>query len=957
MTQNFSQIYYSSYDFPFLMVSHLVMKEFSDIATDKDFFEFSVDLLCIVDFDGQFRQTNRAFGSQLGYLDWELISRPFIDFVHLEDRPVTSARMDSIMQGHSTFSLVHRFRCLDGSYKFLQWRGRADLEQRLIYAIGRDLDDYIRDSDDVQKTDITYRERIEVELKESREHWQSALSAHNDSVLDCIINPDTVFLSRCWKEILACKDDEILNHLDEWLQCVHPDDIARVIQTVRYRLDRTLFCINEHRMQCKDGHNKWILDRRKVIDCTAQGQPLEMIGTHTDISNCKQAEAELKRMNLEFETRVQQRTEELLKALHSSQASEEQFRQLAENLNQVFWMTDVSKQAVLYISPAFEKIWGRSCESLYQNSLEWLNAVHSEDRERVRSLLPAQLHSEYDIEYRILRPDGEIRWIHDRSFPIQNALGEVHRIAGIAEDISERKAAEERLKISEERFRAIFEQVAVGMAQCSLDGKFLSVNPSFCDITGYSPTELWTKSFIEITHPEDISTDLELCMQLLGGMKQTYSIEKRYIRKDRSFVWVNLTTSLLRKLTGEPDYFIGVIEDISDRKVAEETLCRINEELEKRVEERTLALKQAKELAEAANRSKSQFLVNMSHELRTPLNSILGFSQLLAQDSTLSMDQQENLRIINRSGSHLRTLVNDVLDMSKIEVGRITLVERDFDLTQMLIDLQDMFALRAKQKYLKLRVECESTVPKYIHADEIKLRQVLINLLGNALKFTQKGHVVLQVSVEPDSLPPNSALPQVKLVFAIEDTGIGIPPEEIDIIFNTFVQTRAGQNFQGGTGLGLSISQAFVQLMGGTIKVTSQPEQGSCFQFSIFVGYLPAGSSSDLSKTDCRSALQLDRSPYQGLELETTTSSQKELQDIDMIAAHHLQVLSQDRLAALHQAVLEGDIEVIKAILDQVKKNYPHLATHLADLVGAFQFEFILDLMKPLIQPDCLPNS
>jgi PAS domain S-box-containing protein len=233
----------------------------------------------------------------------------------------------------------------------------------------------------------------------------------------------------------------------------------------------------------------------------------------------------------------------------------------------------------------------------------------------------------------------------------------------------------------------------------------------------------------------------------------------------------------------------------------------------------------AKEAADAANRAKSEFLANMSHELRTPLNAILGFTQLMSRDVTLPLPQQESVSIINRSGEHLLSLINDVLEMSKIEAGRATLNEQSFDLFHLLNNLEEMLRLKAQSKGLQLSIECAATVPQYLRADGNKLRQVLINLLGNAIKFTEQGSIVLRVrSAE--------ATPNI-LQFEVEDTGFGIAPAEFKQLFRPFTQTAKGLKAQEGTGLGLPISQKFVRLMGGEITVRSQLGQGSIFCFSI----------------------------------------------------------------------------------------------------------------------------
>lgn len=285
-------------------------------------------------------------------------------------------------------------------------------------------------------------------------------------------------------------------------------------------------------------------------------------------------------------------------------------------------------------------------------------------------------------------------------------------------------------------------------------------------------------------------------------------------------------------------------------------------ELETKVERRTAQLEESIQNTEAAlaqaqnaNKAKSRFLANMSHELRTPLNAILGFTQLMYRDYSIGKEHQENLKIINRSGEHLLKLINDILEMSKIEVGQITLNEVKFDLHTMLKSIDDMLSLKAEAKNLNLTFNIAQDVPQYIYTDEGKLRQIIINLLGNALKFTEKGAVTLTVMLKDNTNPVEDKIDflfsdNYALYFAVEDTGAGIEPEEMEQLFSPFEQTKTGRISNEGTGLGLSICQKFVDLMGGEIQVSSVVGQGSIFSFEILIREQETFITQTINKTE-----------------------------------------------------------------------------------------------------------
>ncbi|OGS72261.1 MAG: hypothetical protein A2063_02805 [Gallionellales bacterium GWA2_60_142] len=385
----------------------------------------------------------------------------------------------------------------------------------------------------------------------------------------------------------------------------------------------------------------------------------------------------------------------------------------------------------------------------------------------------------------------------------------------------------QRLGAAEKEFRTTFELAAVGVAHVAPDGRWLRVNQRLCDMLGYSREELLNRTFQDITHHDDIELDLDYVQRILSGEITNYSIEKRYLHKDGRIVWGNLTVALVHHRDGSPNYFISVISDITERKKADQELQAYRQHLEEMVDDRTEQLRQAKEAAETANLAKSAFLSNMSHELRTPLNAILGFSELMVNDPETPAAQKANLDIINRSGTYLLGMINDVLDLSKIEAGRLDLDVKGFDLMAMLEDAGKLIEQRALSGNLTFSLDLDPDMQRYVCGDGGKLRQVVVNLLGNAVKFTCEGGVILRAGTRPMDDPA-----MVRLRIEIEDSGIGIPADKFDELFKPFVQLAETSGTRG-TGLGLAISRSLVELMGGRIDVESSPGKGTTFAIDL----------------------------------------------------------------------------------------------------------------------------
>ncbi len=377
---------------------------------------------------------------------------------------------------------------------------------------------------------------------------------------------------------------------------------------------------------------------------------------------------------------------------------------------------------------------------------------------------------------------------------------------------------------------------------------------------------------------------LDIKMPEMDGYEVCTQLKAEPQTSEIPVIFISALDEVLDKVTA---FQVGGVDFITKPFHVAEVLARIEHQLtiqrlQKQLIDRNTELQQeiierkkAEEAAAAASLAKSQFVANMSHELRTPLNAILGFTQVMSRDSSLDQENLENLRIINRSGQHLLELINDVLDLSKIEAGIIGLDERSFDLYQLLDTLEEMFQIKAESKSLQLRFSVQANVPQYIKTDEKKLRVCLINLLGNAIKFTEnEGSIWLRASLANQQPPTESEIDpnctsdeQCLILFEVEDTGVGIAAAEIDKLFDAFVQTEAGKQAADGTGLGLTITKKYVEIMGGDIGVESALGEGSRFKFNIRV--FPAISSEITVATLQRAiALEADQQVYRILVVD-----------------------------------------------------------------------------------------
>lgn len=485
------------------------------------------------------------------------------------------------------------------------------------------------------------------------------------------------------------------------------------------------------------------------------------------------------------------------------QHREQEFRALVENAPDIIMRLD-REFRYLYINPTVEKHLGVPASAFIGKNMAEFGAAESLVKLWETTIETVFITGEeQEIEFESPSTKGILNYA-SRVVPEFASDGSVQSVLAIARDISDRVAAEKALRQNEERMQALLKAIPDTMFRHRVDGTYLDVQANGNKLL-VPPEFLIGKNLKDLNMPVHIKNGLLEHFQIAVNTGNLQTFEHDLEKPDGAYTYE------ARIIKSGSDEVVCIVRDITERKQAEE------------------ALQNALAAAQAASISKSRFLSHMSHELRTPLNAILGFSQVLARSNSLSVEQQEQLKIINRSGEHLLNLINDILSMSKIEAGQITLSENCFDLYQLLDDIEKMLTFKAAAKGLQLVFERSANVPQYIEADESKLRQILINLLGNAVKFTNKGGIYLRVSLA--SKKQNQSL----IIFEVEDTGAGIAGEEISTVFDPFVQSETGRKSMQGTGLGLPISRQFIRLMGGDITVKSQVSKGTIFTFNIQV--------------------------------------------------------------------------------------------------------------------------
>jgi two-component system sensor histidine kinase/response regulator len=586
-------------------------------------------------------------------------------------------------------------------------------------------------------------------------------------------------------ELIGLECDDMCLSREQWLASVHPEDLEGVILAMSKAVASGNGYETEYRTLTAMGEIRWLAGRGQVL-LGADGYDARAIGTITDITERK-----------ELEDRLRYATESL---------------NIAQTAAGVATFDFDFRRNSRICSDNFRELLAIPASTPLDDLNRALSRVHPDDFAQARSApletTPADPY--YRCEYRVLLDSGAERWLAEKAWVSRAPSGEVERITGAIVDISDLKHTKAALGSVEIRLERALRGTQDGLWEIDLLTHVSWYGLRFNELLGYSVEELGTshEHFVTLIHPEDRER-VAACLANHLEHRTVYDLEFRVRHKTGHYEWMRARGQAERAADGTPLRLAGAMQLITDRKLAEQ------------------ASLEAKLAAEAANRAKSSFLANLSHEIRTPMNGVLGMSQILAETG-LDNTQREYLDIIRGSAKALLSLINGVLDLSKIEADRLELENVEFDLIHLVYETVAATALQTAPKGIELIVTIEAEVPVLVRADPGRLRQVILNLLGNAVKFTHEGHITVRLATRLDA--KGGSL----LLIEVSDTGIGIPADRLDRLFKAFSQVDSSTTrHYGGTGLGLSIVKRLAELMGGDVAVRSEIGKGSIFSVTV----------------------------------------------------------------------------------------------------------------------------
>jgi two-component system, sensor histidine kinase and response regulator len=551
-------------------------------------------------------------------------------------------------------------------------------------------------------------------------------------------------------------------------------------------------------MRREDGTTRHMLNYAHIVR-NEHGEAVRLMGATTDITNEVQTTALLQRQA----ELLQDQTQML-------RAAERRMERASLSSSEGHWESDLVLKRV-WFSSSYHALLGYEDGELGHSIEDYERDVHEADLAALRAALREHIMFGVPLSYdvRLRMKDGEFRWFRQRGMAERNAAGRATSISGSIQDIHEQKLAEDALKLAQHRLERAINGTQDGLWEMDADGAAWC-SPRIAELLHYAPEELPSDTnFLQLfLHPDDAAM-VAAATQAHFEQEAPYDVEVRLQTKGGEYRWYRARARAERDSSGRPLRLSGSLQDVTEARTAREELLG------------------ATEAAEAANRAKSEFLANVSHEIRTPMNGIIGMTGLLL-DTQLERTQRDYAETIRASADSLLTVINDILDFSKIEAGKLDIEALEVDLRGNVEDVGGMMAFQAAAKNLELVVHVHPDVPDRVIGDPQRMRQCLINLVGNAIKFTRQGEIVIEVR------NTGRCDGRVLTQFEVRDTGIGIAPEVLGTLFQPFVQADSSTTRHfGGTGLGLSIVRRLVEMMGGQVGAQSEPGRGSSFWFTL----------------------------------------------------------------------------------------------------------------------------
>jgi len=809
----------------------------------------------------------------IGVLDFRLADRQW--------RVTMSGNEGDFGEAWSTWFVLAGGMCLSGLLGgfLLLLAGRTANIERLIVQRTSDL----ADSNLRLREEITERAKSEASARASEIRFRMLANGAPVLIWLSDIGKRCYWFNQVWLDFTGRKLEQEIDN--GWVEGVHPDDVEACMDCFVSHFDRHEPFRMEYRLRRHDGEYRWLLDSGvPLVD--DGGKFTGYIGSCIDVTERKQMESETKRLAL-----------------------------VAEKSTSGIIITNAAG-VIEWVNPAFSMMTGYSFEeAVGQIPGALLQGPDTDSAviEHMGECLAQQIS--FDVEILNYRKNSEPVWLHLKVDPVFDAQGRLTQFIGVETDIGERKANEKAIH----RLNRSYQDLLAAASEVSIiatdpKGQITLFNRGAEQMLGYSAKEVLGKTPLLFHIPDEILARERLLSQQFGcpvsgfqvftmkpDVQGQESTEWTYVCKDGLFIWVSLAVTQIKSEEGETTGYLGIAQNITERKAAQEALYR------------------AKLAADKANQAKSEFLANMSHEIRTPMNGILGMLELL-RGTPLSAEQQELADIAGQSAGSLMEIINDILDFSKIEAGKLTIERFEFDLRELCETACLLMAMPAHGKGLEFNCFVHPDLNFNVWGDPTRLRQILVNLLGNAVKFTSQG----EVSVDVRCLKQSPTSCQVR--FQVKDTGIGIRSAELERLFKPFEQAEqsASRRF-GGTGLGLSISKSLVKLMGGEIGVDSALDVGSTFWFTVS---LERATLQDIPRPSLRLAglkmLVADDSATNRQILETfltgwgavVETCENGKQALDKVIAAHENHAPFDGLVLDQVMPVLGGVEVSRALME-----------------------------------------